>query len=464
MDPLTKSILETTETDVERLARYQRAWAYYKARAFFSTDDAEAKAIEEYLRARRLFKEMRDIFGCVARVVDTDARFTMKRKISVEAEDRFATEIGAMWERSNFQAEKYKLVRFGANLGDAYLYLLPGIAGPVLYVGNTEDWTPIYETHDRTKLLAAKQSYTFIEGGKARRWDRIFWPDRVETYIDDKLQGAPLSFPHPFGEVPVFHIRNIDIGERYGVSSWAVVQPKLDILNEVASYMRKIIYRYADPKFVAKNVNPERDSDGRPKAMQSRVTATGDNVLYLFGENTDFGPIEFEGNVLPQVLEFMRDIYADIKDDLPELALSKLREAGDLSGYSVSLHLADATAKIDELRGSYGNAIEWANQVAVRAILRSKAPLEEFANRVVYEPILPENVAERLQNEQDELEMGVESRKGILRRRGLSDEEIEKKLQEIEEESDLGLAYERRIAGEVNGDDGVKQAGTRANQ
>ncbi|HHW14932.1 MAG TPA: phage portal protein [Firmicutes bacterium] len=447
MDPLTQSILETTESDIERLARYQRAWAYYKARAFFSTDDAEAKAIEEYLKARKLFKEMRDIFGCVARVVDTDARFTMKRKVAVEAEDRFATEIGAMWERSNFQAEKYKLVRFGANLGDAYLYLLPGPEGPVLYVGNTEDWTPIYETHDRTKLLAAKQSYTFIEGLKAHRWDRVFWPDRVETYIDEKLQDPPLSFAHPFGEVPVFHVRNIDIGERYGVSSWAVAQPKLDMLNEVASYMRQIIYRYADPKFVAKNVNPERDSDGRPKAMQSRVAPTGDNVLYLFGEGTDFGPIEFRGNVLPQVLEFMRDIYADIKDDLPELALSKLREAGDLSGYSVSLHLADATAKIDELRGSYGNAIEWANQVAVRATLRSKAPLEEFANRVVFEPILPEDRESKVRVWTMERGLGISSRRSILRADGLTDEEIETRLKEVDQDKEDD-AYGLRLTAE----------------
>ena len=449
MDPLTKSIIETTESDAERLQRYQQAWRYYWARAFFSVDEAEAKAIEDYLTKRGMFKEMRDVFSCIGRAVDTDARFVMKQKLTVEAEDRFAQAIEAMWERGNLQAEKYKLVRFGAALGDAYLYLLPSEVGPRLFVGNTEDWSPYYAPHDRTTMIAAKQSYVFIEAGKEHVWDRIFYPDRVETYIDEKLQNDQ-SFVHPFGEVPVIHCRNLDTGERFGASSWEVVHSRVDVLNEFASYMRRIIFTYADPTLLAKNVEPPRDASGKPVPLQRGVTPKGDNIMYIRGQDADMKPIEFQGNVLPQVLEFVKSIYDDIKEDLPELALAKIRDQAGLSGYSVNLQLADVIAKIGELRGNYGNGLEWANQLALRAVFRSNAPLEEFQNRVVFEPVLPEDRSTKLANWKEERGLGITSRREILREEGLTDDESAKLLQEIADD-EAGDVYGGRLRQEAMG-------------
>jgi hypothetical protein len=443
MDPLTGAILEQTQEDRERINRYASYWRYYFARAYFSTDDKEVSAIEEYLKARKMFKEMRDIFSCVGRVVDTDTRFVMKRQLRIQAEDRFAEAINQMWERSNLQVTKYKLVRFGSLLGDSYLYLLPGEIGPTIYVGNTEDFAPFYDPHDSSKLLAARQSYKFRgSDNQEHEWCRIFYPDRIETYIDQKLQttddfGNIISGPHNFGQVPVFHVKNLDSGERFGVHSWALAQPKLDILNEIASYARRIFYRYADPKWLAKNLHVQtKNAEGKP-ILQQGSTPAGDNIIYLFGENADMTPLEFRGNVLPQLLEYMKEIYADIKDDLPELSLSKLRErqSGDISGYAVSLHLGDAIAKIDELRGNYGNALEWCNQVALRSMFGGpQTPLEEYPNKVVFEPILAEDREARGRIWKLERDLGVLSRREMLREDGMSEGDIDERLKEVEED------------------------------
>lgn len=454
MDALTKSILEVQESDIERLARYQRYWRYYHGRAFFVTNDDEAAAVEEYLRQHKMFKDMRDIFSCVSRVVDANARFVMKRELQLEAEEDIKQHIDELWERSNIQREKYKLVRFGANLGDAYLYLLPreGDNVPMMYVANTEDFTPYYDQHDRTKMLAARQSYTFMDGDTARDWSRIFWPDRVETYVDEVLQQE-YSFPHEFGIVPVFHVRNIDIGERFGQNSWVNVQHRLDTLNELASYARSILYRYANPELKGKNVIPP--ADGR---LRRGYSAGGTPITYLQGDG-DLEPLEFGGNAVPHLLEYMRTVYDDIKDDLPELALAQLRGQTGLSGYSVQLQMMDAVAKIDELRGNYGDVLELANSVAVRAALRSKAPLEDFANRVVFEDVLPEDPTEVMQVEEGERRMGILSRREQLRRRGLTDEEIDERLQEVDDDRasegyGLGRLFDELDDQRRGGDDG----------
>src|SRR5690606_6436182 len=142
---------------------------------------------------------------------------------------------------------------------------------------------------------------------------------------------------------------------------------------------------------------------------------------------------------------------------------SKIREQSGLSGYAVSLHAADFIAKIEELRGNFANAIEWANSLALRAIRRSNAPLEEFANRIVYESILPEDEEAKLRGWQVERDLGIVSRKELLRRQGLSEEEIKNRLQEVDEDRaadgfGLGRLFEeldRQGAEEqTGGDDG----------
>jgi hypothetical protein len=385
----------------------------------------------------------------------------MKQTLGITSEEaKYSQVVSNMWERSNFQSGKYRLVRFGSNLGDAFLFMLPdALNKPVLYIGNSEDWTPIYDPHDRDTMTAAKQSYMFVSGdGKQHTWDRIFWPDRVETYIDEKLTdqdaaGNVITFDHGFGVVPVWHVRNIDIGEEFGACSWANVQPKIDNLNEMASYLRSIIYRYAEPTLIGKNIRPGSvDDNGKPVRVQKGTTKNGTQIIYVNGdERAELVPLEFQGNPLPQVLENIRDLYTDIKDDLPELALSKLRDQVGPSGYSVNLQLSDAIAKIAELRGSYGEVLEWINQVAIRYEVGSPtAALEEFQNSLVFEPVLPVDEEGRISVWEGEKRLNITSRRQILREKGLSDEEIDKRLKEIDEDMQQDI-YNARLAMEASG-------------
>lgn len=442
LTPIERSLLELREQDWERLARYQLNWLYYKAHQYLKEPG------RRYTEEQKLFKHMRRVFDCVTHTVDTDARFTMQRTLRVDAEQPFVEDITDMWERSNFQAEKYKLVRYGANLGDAYL-IVQNIGDernikPRIVVANSEDMTVYKDPDDQTQTIAAKQSYIFYGlDGKPHRRDWLFYPDRIACYTDEKMMdGYPQ--PHVFGEVPVIHIKLIDIGEEYGLSSWHNVQSQIDEVNELGSFSNRILLRYADPTLVGTGMVPGQDVTFKKGLNQ-------DNIYFLPNPQATLQILEYQGNVLPQILAQMEKIEQNIKDQLPEFSLAKIREQAGLSGYAVSLHAAELIAKIEELRGNFANAIEWANALALRAIRQSTAPLEEFANRIVYEPILPEDTESTMRIWAIERDLGLVGRKELWRRQGLTEEEIEKRETEVNDE--LGelndITYSQRASVDI---------------
>lgn len=424
--------------------RYARAWAYYRAEEYLG------ELGQQYIRERRLFAHMRRVFGYVTQVVDTDARFVMKRRLSVEADPEFEEDILTVWERSNFQSEKYKLVRYGANLGDAFLIVQDIGDGsqvvPRIVVANTEDMDIVTDPDDQTVVIQATQEYGYYdEDGLPHRRKWVYYPDRIERYTDDRIdEGYPR--PHPFGDVPVIHVKAVDIGEPYGLCSWHNVQGQLDEVNELGSYMNRILLRYADPSVIATGVQP-----GERPVMRRGINQ--DNIYFL-PAGADMKILEYQGSVLKDIIAQIDHIADNIKDQLPELSLAKIREQSGLSGYAVSLHAADFVAKIEELRGNFANAIEWANSLALRAIRRSTAPLEEFQNRIVYEPILPEDEEQRVRVEETEQRLGIVSRRELLRRRGLTEGEIDKLLQEVERDRETQGFGLGRLEGLFGGEEG----------
>ncbi len=422
-------MLEIAESDIARVTRYQRAWQYYKAEEYL-TDLGK-----QYVKDRKLFKHMRRVFGYVTQVVDTDARFVMREKLGIEAEEDLATDILTMWERSNFQSEKYKFARFGCNLGDAFLIVSDigdgGAVVPRLIVANSEDMTVWRDPDDQTQVLKARQSYNYLgEDGRAHTRTWLYYPDRVERYTDDRMDdGYPRA--HPFGEVPVVHVKPIDIGEAWGLSSWHNVQGQLDEVNELGSYSNRILLRYADPALVGTGMM-SGESPGFKKGLD------GENIYLLPNPEARLSILEYQGTALKEIIDLIDHIADNIQDQLPELSLAKVREQSGLSGYAVSLHCAELIAKIAELRGNFANGIEWANALALRAIRRSRAPLEEFANHIRFEPVLPEDLLERTQVEDAEQEAGILSRRERLRRQGLTEDEIDARFAEIEDERQTG--------------------------
>lgn len=443
MDPVTQSILEVTETDKTKVARYRTNWEFYKNRQY------SGQTGQAYAQANKLFKKLRAVYNCVTQIVDTDTRFIMREKLGFEAEEGLRDDIAAIMNASALQSRKYYLARQGSCLGDAWLVVDPTGEVPVIRVMNSEDMTPYYDPKDDTQLIAARQSYIYVEKGKDHDFTRIYFPDRVEEYVDQKPAG---KYSHSLGRVPAVHIKVIDIGEIYGLASFHNLLPTLDALNEVGSYMWEIAKMYADPVMKARGIKKPIRGEG------AGLTTDGNrNIFYIPDPQGNLEMVEFTGNVLPQLLDLMDKIKVGIQDVMPELSLSSMRSGGNMSGYAINLLMADFVAKIAELRGNFATGLETAMKMALAASGYDEDGLELTAK---FDPILPQDEGTELDNLDKEVNtLKIESRKGAMMRRGLTEQKAEEKLQEIENEGGLDAEYQQRLAQEMNGNGGDNVGG-----
>jgi len=419
--PVEQAILSLRETDYTRNLRYRRNWRYYQNLP--------------YLEARPgLYAKMRAIFNQVTKIVDTDARFSMGERLQVHADPEVERAINRLWEWSDFQQEKYLLARYGACCGDAFIKVVdnrpwelnpePETEAPVrLNVLPPDAVAPRYDPHDRKRMLACKIEYVY--GREIHK--EIITPTEVLIYDERDPERVAAVYPNLLGFIPIVHIRNLDIGEEFGLCSFHNLVPTVDALNEIASFMIEIVKLYADPVIIGRGMDRGSlrkqtvDADGRPVAT----------VWWVPTPEGSFEFLEWRGN-LPDVLAFLDRIQDSIERNTPELTLSGLRDRQDLSGYSTSLHLIELVRKVNEMRGSYFTGLERANRMALRILeLQGNAEFGDTTHRIVADPVLPvddERQVRVLQMENQVLR--IKSRATVAAERGVED--VQEELRKVD--------------------------------
>ena len=419
--PVEQAILSLRETDYARNLRYRRNWRYYQNLP--------------YLEARPgLYAKMRAIFNQVTKIVDTDARFSMGERLQVHADPEVERAINRLWEWSDFQQEKYLLARYGACCGDAFIKVVdnrpwelnpePEAEAPVrLNVLPPDAVAPRYDPHDRKRMLACKIEYVY--GREIHK--EIITPTEVLIYDERDPERVAAVYPNLLGFIPIVHIRNLDIGEEFGLCSFHNLVPTVDALNEIASFMIEIVKLYADPVIIGRGMDRGSlrkqtvDADGRPVAT----------VWWVPTPEGSFEFLEWRGN-LPDVLAFLDRIQDSIERNTPELTLSGLRDRQDLSGYSTSLHLIELVRKVNEMRGSYFTGLERANRMALRILeLQGNAEFGDTTHRIVADPVLPvddERQVRVLQMENQVLR--IKSRATVAAERGVED--VQEELRKVD--------------------------------
>jgi len=422
--PVEQAILSLRETDYSRNLRYRRNWRYYQNFPY-----AEPRP--------GLYAKMRAIFNQVTKIVDTDARFTMGERLQVRAEPEVEQAINQLWEWSEFQQEKYLLARYGACCGDAFIKVVdnrpwelnpdPDPEVPVrLNVLPPDAVAPRYHPHDRKRMLACKIEY--VHGRDIHK--EVITPDQILIYDERDPDRVVETYPNPLGFIPIVHIRNLDIGEEFGLCSFHNLLPTVDALNEIASFMIEIIRLYADPVIIGRGMD-------RGSLRKQTVDEAGRPVATVWWVPTPEGSFEFlewRGN-LPEVLAFLDRIQQSIERNTPELTLSALRDRQDLSGYSTSLHLIELVRKVNEMRGSYFTALERANRMALRILeLQGNGLFRDPRHRIIGDPVLPVDDERQLRVLQMENQMlRIKSRATVAAERGI--EEVQEELRKADEDA-----------------------------
>jgi hypothetical protein len=308
---------------------------------------------------------------------------------------------------------------------------------------------PEFHPHDRSRLLRFKQKYRFwgtsLEGTRqVFTYTEILTDDIIEEYVNDEMID---SRPNPLGQIPVVHIANIPVsGSPWGLSDANDITTINRSYNEIATDIADIINYHAAPVTVivgAKASNLEKGAKkvwgGLPKDSQ---------VFNLEGGAAGLqGAMQFMDRLKMSMHELM---------NVPETALGQAQPISNTSGVALSIQFQPLMNRHSQKISVYGKGLERVNHLVLLNLAVKEpetlqynpdtdGPISEgqltvldpsdpitYVNYAHFPAPLPLDKLVLLNELQQKISMGLESKEGALR--ALGEEFPSEKLEEIRSE------------------------------
>jgi hypothetical protein len=441
---------EEFEVHGPRLNRYSLNWAMYLGHHWgYRREQGEMQISLNYYRA----------------FLDYIARFTFGNGVHFRSpkatEAIIPDRLERVWEIDN---DKHKILlemaQLGGITGDCFVKVAyeESYADSIgrIHPGrvrilplNSAFCFPEFHPHDRSRLLRFKQKYRFwgtsLEGTRqVFTYTEILTDDVIEEYVNDELID---SRPNPLGQIPVVHIPNVAVsGSPWGLSDAHDIITINRSYNEIATDIADIINYHAAPVTViigAKASNLEKGAKkvwgGLPK--DARV------------ENLEGGSAGIAG-----ALEFMDRLKMSMHEimQVPENALGQSQQISNTSGVALSIQFQPLMNRHSQKVAVYGKGLERINELVILNLVVKEpesliynpdndGPLKEgqltqldpndpltYITYAHFPPPLPLDKLVLLNELQQKMSMGLESKEGALR--ALGEEFPEEKLQEIRSE------------------------------
>ena len=441
---------EEFEVHGPRLNRYSLNWAMYLGHHWgYRREQGEMQISVNYYRA----------------FIDYLSRFTFGNGVHFRSpkftEAIVPDRLERVWEIDNDkQRVLFEISQNGGITGDSFIkvaYEEPwadsigrGHPGRVRILPlNPAFCFPEFHPHDRSRLLRFKQKYRFwgtsLEGTRqVFTYTEILTDDIIEEYINDELID---SRPNPLGLIPVVHIPNIPVsGSPWGLSDAHDIITINRSYNEISTDIADIINYHAAPVTVivgAKASNLEKGAKkvwgGLPKDAQ---------VFNLEG-----GGAGIQGAL--QYLEMLKRSMHEMMN-IPESALGQSQPISNTSGVALQVQFQPLMNRWSQKSSQYGKGLQQVNELVILTLaikepevlswnpevdgvlvegqtdqLDPNDPLT-YLTFAHFPPPLPLDKIVLLNELQQKMSMGLESKEGALR--ALGEQFPNEKLEEIRSE------------------------------
>jgi hypothetical protein len=438
---------EEFEVHGPRLNRYSLNWAMYLGHHWgYRREQGEMQISVNYYRA----------------MLDYLSRFTFGKGVHFRSpkatEAIVPNRLERVWEIDNDKMRVlFEMGQLGGITGDVFVKVAYEEAwedtigryhpGRVRILPlNSAFCFPEFHPHDRTRLLRFKQKYRFwgtsLEGTRqVFTYTEILTDDIIEEYVNDELID---SRPNPLGLVPVVHIPNIPVsGSPWGLSDAHDIITLNRSYNEISTDIADIINYHAAPVTVivgAKQGNLEKGAKkvwgGLPKDA---------NVFNLEGGSAGLnGAMQYLESIKRSMHELM---------NIPETALGQVQPISNTSGVALSVQFQPLMNRYSQKVAQYGLGLERINELVMLNLVvkepetliynpETDGPIKAgqldrldpndpltYQSHAQFPPPLPLDKLVLLNEIQQRMSMGLESKEGALRM--LGEEFPEEKLNEI---------------------------------
>ena len=308
---------------------------------------------------------------------------------------------------------------------------------------------PEFHPHDKERFLRFKLKYRFwgtsLEGTRqVFTYTEILTEDVIEEYINDELIDQR---PNPLGVIPVVHIPNYTVsGSPWGIPDCFDIINLNRHYNEVAENLADIINYHSAPVTIITGAKIDNLEKGASKVWGGLPK---DSQVF----NLEGGYQGLQGGL--QYLEMLKRSMHELVG-IPETALGQVQPISNTSGVALSIQFQPLMNRRAQKVAQYGRGLEKVNEYCLRTLALkepelfawdpdSDTPLAEgqldvldlrdpmsYQSLAQFQPPLPLDKLVVLNEIQQKMQLGLESREGALRT--LGEEFPELKLSEIRDE------------------------------
>jgi len=270
-------------------------------------------------------------------------------------------------------------------------------------------------TRDEVQLLYGRA----IEKKQATITE-VWTAETFDLYLDsDPME----SKPNPYGFIPFVIFPNLREPKKFwGTSDIpSLVQPQREI-NRALSQLSRILELSGNPIAVLENIASAEDIKVQPGALW---TIPEDAKAYLL-DLLQGGGVRLHVDYIDLLYRALHDI-----SETPRAAWGGIEK--ELSGTALQMELGSLTQKVTRKRTIRTNAYHQRNEIILKLAQKyMNENFEQINHRVVWGPILPQDIARQAQNEQLLVQAGVHSRRTAMDEMGIQDpdEEFNRWLEE----------------------------------
>ncbi|UCH43490.1 MAG: phage portal protein [Dehalococcoidales bacterium] len=291
----------------------------------------------------------------------------------------------------------------------------PDIQGIYVWWGR-DDSAKIWQVASRYSLNAdvAENLYQIKPKDKqAINLIELWTAQEFELWVDGNQVE---SKPNPYGFIPFVIYPNLREPKRFwGVSDLLPIMEPQRELNRATSQLSKILELSGNPIAVLENVEESKDIAIRPGSVWNIPEDAKAYLLDLL-----------QGGGVRLHIDYINILYRILHDlsESPRAAFGGTER--DLSGVALEIELQPLLQKVRRKR-IIRNAVY---QQRSRLILKllEKYQNEDFSNvnlRVIWAPVLPQDMAKLVSNEQALVQNGIHSRRRAMDEIGVQDPEME---------------------------------------
>jgi hypothetical protein len=273
---------------------------------------------------------------------------------------------------------------------------------------------------DTSRVWRVASRYTLTQGeiailygrsiGKKQAAITELWTDKsFDLYLDNDLME---SRPNPYGFIPFVIFPNVKQPKHFwGESDIPVlIQPQRE-LNRALSQLSRILELSGNPIAVLENIASAEDIKVQPGALW---TIPEDAKAYLLDL--------LQGGGVRLHVDYIDLLYRSLHDisELPRAAWGGTER--DLSGSALRIELGSLIQKVIRKRTIRTNVYHQRNDMILKlGEMFLNENFEGVNHRVVWGPILPQDVDRQAQTEQLLVQAGVHSRRTAMDEMGIQD-------------------------------------------